>query len=417
MTTRRGHLRLTACGLAVAVLATACTEDDPVVQTPQVPMSPTSVPAPVDDATMPEPTASNEIVMWGTGGLPDDVPVRARALPAVTGVRTLHSDTIGMVAVQRGSYGIPSPHERQPDGFQIPVSVTAIDPVEWTGLYAALAPGEAIVTRDFWDTHLDAGDEERPAIDARDATISLVGLPDLAVAEPDDAWDAVGRAEVVIHVDDAAAVGIDRGPTIIIDHDTSPGEERAALVEQLLALSDGHPSRVVDSDDPALRDAAPLVLSLAEVKARFGTFAYRLRDGTRDIVIEDAWVEEHIVIERVPILGRVRCHRDIFPDLRAALGAIEAAGLASTIRPEQYAGCYHPRRISATGASLSRHSWGIAIDVNVDLALPGGGTPLPDEVIAAFGQHGFRWGGDFIVPDNHHFEWVGGEVERQPPSP
>lgn len=27
--------------------------------------------------------------------------------------------------------------------------------------------------------------------------------------------------------------------------------------------------------------------------------------------------------------------------------------------------------------------------------------------LAAFEEHGFRWGGDFLTPDNHHLEWVG----------
>lgn len=28
-------------------------------------------------------------------------------------------------------------------------------------------------------------------------------------------------------------------------------------------------------------------------------------------------------------------------------------------------------------------------------------------MIEIFGRHGFRWGGDFTTPDNHHWEWVG----------
>ncbi|MGI8575156.1 MAG: M15 family metallopeptidase [Egibacteraceae bacterium] len=109
----------------------------------------------------------------------------------------------------------------------------------------------------------------------------------------------------------------------------------------------------------------------------------------------------------MPLLGTVRCHRDILPDMRAALRQVAEAGLSDEIDPGRYAGCFYPRRISTAAAQLSRHSWGIALDINVDLSLEAGGERPHPEIIAAFARHGFRWGGDFIVPDNHHFEWIG----------
>ena len=71
------------------------------------------------------------------------------------------------------------------------------------------------------------------------------------------------------------------------------------------------------------------------------------------------------------------------------------------------AGCFHPRRIAYGRENLSRHAWGIAIDLNVDFSQPGAGPVPPQEFIEIWGRHGFRWGGDFTTPDNHHFEWVG----------
>lgn len=56
------------------------------------------------------------------------------------------------------------------------------------------------------------------------------------------------------------------------------------------------------------------------------------------------------------------------------------AGLSASIDPAAYAGCFVPRRISEDRARLSRHSWGIAFDINVDLSLPGLGPPPPPEV-------------------------------------
>ena len=61
---------------------------------------------------------------------------------------------------------------------------------------------------------------------------------------------------------------------------------------------------------------------------------------------------------------------------------------------------------------LDRRLDAAGIDINVDFSQPGLG-PIPSEgVIAAFERHGFRWGGDYPIPDNHHFELVGGTAAQ-----
>ena len=116
----------------------------------------------------------------------------------------------------------------------------------------------------------------------------------------------------------------------------------------------------------------------------------------------------------VPVLGTVRCHRDIVAPLRAAIDDVVAAGRRSELDPSRYGGCFSPRRISQGSSALSHHAWGIAIDVNVDLSLPGLGPPPSPATIESFERQGFRWGGDFLVPDNHHFEWVGASATQRP---
>lgn len=162
----------------------------------------------------------------------------------------------------------------------------------------------------------------------------------------------------------------------------------------------------LDAEDDGRR-RGPLVLSLPEVKRRFGEFAFRPRSGTREVDLEPGFRDEHIVTVEVPLLGNVTCHEAIVDDLRAALRTVVDAGLVSEIDPSRYGGCFYPRRISVADDGLSRHSWGIAIDINVDLSHPDLGPPPHPDVVAAFEAHGFRWGGDFLHPDNHHFEWVG----------
>ena len=94
-----------------------------------------------------------------------------------------------------------------------------------------------------------------------------------------------------------------------------------------------------------------------------GTFRYRVLGGGR-IAPDPAWVAANIRTEVVPILGSVTCHKDLFPQLRAALLEVQQRGLADAIDPGEYAGCYYPRFIADT-TTLSNHSFGLALDLNI----------------------------------------------------
>ena len=139
-----------------------------------------------------------------------------------------------------------------------------------------------------------------------------------------------------------------------------------------------------------------------------GTFRYRVIGGGR-IAPESSWVAANIRTEVVPILGSVTCHRDLFPQLRAALLEVQSRGLGAAIHPDEYAGCYYPRFIADT-TSLSNHSFGLALDLNV----PGNGRgtvgDIDRDVVAVFKKWGFAWGGDWRYTDPMHFELS--EVKR-----
>ena len=70
-------------------------------------------------------------------------------------------------------------------------------------------------------------------------------------------------------------------------------------------------------------------------------------------------------------------------------------------------GCYNWRTQRMAAHKRSRHSWGIAIDINV-ADNPFMGTPqMPPAIVLAFKSAGFAWGGDFIHrPDGMHFEFA-----------
>ena len=143
------------------------------------------------------------------------------------------------------------------------------------------------------------------------------------------------------------------------------------------------------------------VLPNALVKEMFGDFQLKEKDGTW-IITEPKWREENIQTIRMPIIGRTTCHRLMWEPLRGALNQIDEEGLADTLFTEEFrtsGGCYAPRRISRfdAGGSISRHAWGIAIDINTK----SGYVP---RVVEIFNSWGFAWGGTWTSPDEMHFE-------------
>ncbi|WP_210651054.1 M15 family metallopeptidase [Nocardioides sp. SYSU D00065] len=133
-----------------------------------------------------------------------------------------------------------------------------------------------------------------------------------------------------------------------------------------------------------------------------GTYHYRVLGGGR-IAPDPAWVAANIRTGVVPILGSVTCHKDLFPQLRAALLEVQQRGLADEIHPDEYAGCYYPRFIADT-TTLSNHSFGLALDLNVPGNLRGTAGAIDRDVVEIFKTWGFAWGGDWSWTDPMHFE-------------
>jgi len=143
------------------------------------------------------------------------------------------------------------------------------------------------------------------------------------------------------------------------------------------------------------------VLPTALVKEMFGDFQIKERDGVW-ITTEPEWREENIQNKRMPILGITRCHRLMWEPLEGALNQILEEGLEKYLIIEEWkssGGCYAPRRINRfeAGGSISRHAWGIAIDINTK-------SGYPPRVVEIFNDWGFAWGGTWTSPDEMHFE-------------
>jgi hypothetical protein len=142
------------------------------------------------------------------------------------------------------------------------------------------------------------------------------------------------------------------------------------------------------------------------IKARFGEFSARGAGGTA-LELDPVWVQANIVEADLPLLGRTTCHREFVEMLEGALRELTENGLATLVDPSQFAGCYSPRRIGP-GLGISRHAWGVAVDVNAASNPLGAPGTQDDRLVTIMRRWGMAWGGEWLRPDPMHFEYLGG---------
>jgi D-alanyl-D-alanine carboxypeptidase len=215
--------------------------------------------------------------------------------------------------------------------------------------------------------------------------------------------EAVGWAEVLLNREVGHRLGITHERYLLAQ--PSRDLRRPAWKRMVAPFAGNDPLRVdVPGGTPFVRVASgvnPPIL----VKEVFGEFAATpTSDDPAYLTIQPSWVERNIVTTEVPLLGTVTCHRKLIPMVRGALEEILASGLTSEI--DVYSGCWAARTISRSPtAPPSTHAYGAAIDINAPTN-PYGATPTMNrEVVRIFESWGFNWGGDFLIPDGHHFEY------------
>lgn len=161
-----------------------------------------------------------------------------------------------------------------------------------------------------------------------------------------------------------------------------------------------------------------MTLSFTQVQSLFGRFSFR--ETARGLVApEPAWLAGNIVSVKTPFplpvksgqVKKIRCHRLAAPHILSALGELNLKGLRGLIR--SFDGCYVPRHICWNSRRpLSRHAWGIALDLNA-AEFPFGSRRKQDaRLVEIFARHGFlcgqRDGGLWkMTLDAMHFEMVG----------
>ncbi len=332
-----------------------------------------------------------QFVIWAPGGVPARLEPILESVPSVEDVTAVVG---GLRWVERLQAGGGPPEKPRAGGYRIPIEVAFVD---GAALARFVAPDDAAAVRSL------RGHRGVWARTARDLRGWRMGI---FFDHEGNRWRTVGD------ISDGSAMGFEAvfaGPAprgwgdryLLVDGGTERRLERAAR-----RVFRDRPFAVEPDDAvPFLRYAHSVVPQLL-YKEAFGEFAARAgRGGT--VAIDPAWRKRNIIEREVPLLGTVTCHRKLVPQLRRALGAIARAGLGGHIDTGDFGGCYGPRFIGRDpGGRLSTHAWGAAVDLNVTTNALGAEPTIDEAIVNIMVQHGFDWGGTWLIPDGMHFEWA-----------
>jgi len=387
------------CLLAVLLLGlaglTGCVGDEAAGGPPTASGSPaTSAPSTSTASTAPtgspdpEPTGvgprkgalrAADLLVFSQDTLTPRMVARIEALP---GVRSVERLSMAQVSIENRA-----------------LNLVAVDPAT----YRNYTPAESAELQELWDRVADgeialAGKWRKRVPDA-DGYLRL-GSGKEAPSVPIAGYrEQIPRVDAVVDTAVGQKLGMRPGNALLVA--TYPRRAPQSVQQPIEQIAGRKASvQILGPDlDINVQQTAYLVGSVADA---VGIFNYTVLGGGR-IAPDPAWVASHITTERVPILGAVTCNRLLFPQLRAALQEVVDTGLASAIHPDEYRGCYYPRFIAGT-TTLSNHSFGLALDLNVPGNQRGTAGEIDRGVVAIFERWGFTWGGRWSYTDPMHFE-------------
>ena len=350
------------------------------------------------------PSAPETFLAWVPRGLPDGFAARVHRLPMIGRMTVVAEDNVWL-ARSWSAAGELVDHPARP--YAIPLDAAGVDPRSFApflppadrSTLGAIENGEGILGSTSASVRglgpgamLDFGEGHRVRIAAV--------LPD----------ELVGAAELLVSEETGRRIGIVRDRYLLLqpaDGHRLTSRALRRLIQPLLPRDLGVFGRVqvrAPGETPYFR-AGDAVLPPVLLKALFGEFGARTLKGQPGYIeVDPEWRRTHLVTTRIPLLGRVTCHRGIVPQLRAAMQELRSAGLGHLI--ETFNGCFVPRFISRDPtAMLSHHTWGIAFDMNLAGNYYGAAPHQDPRLIETLERWGFLWGGLFVVPDGNHFEY------------
>ena len=356
--------------VCVAALLGGCTPSD-VLEPPQQPKPP--VP----------------LAIWSSRDLPAGLDAR---LAGVKGVKWVARVSVGMVNLV-GVTGATKRLPRRRGGGILPMAIAAMDPPPGDPVTPALTVGSAVLSQTAATLRgLVTGDSL--TIEAGRTRRSFR----IGAVVPDD--DAHGR-ELIIPLRSASGLGLTatRGLIASLEGDHAP-----AALREVDALTTGVRVRVRTGEDPEEDPTEGPILAFADVKRIFGEFTYTPRSSGLFVTIDKSWEDANIVKVRVPLLGLIACNKRLIPQLTGAMRELIRTGLSGLVKT--YNGCFSPRMQVGNSYALSRHAFGIAVDLNAGRNRYGDPPRQDPRLVQLMERWGFSWGGGWLVPDGMHFEFV-----------
>jgi hypothetical protein len=337
------------------------------------------------------------VLVWSPGEVGAGLTDAVERLPGVAEVARVRS---GVVWLDRWTDSEGRVH-RPPSGLRVPIEVAGIEPDHYERL---VPPGDMDVLAELRDGRVVLGDGGAALRGiAGEGSLDIAGHRLAVAGIVDDAL--IGAHEAVVSSDVAQQLSIERVRYLLVAIDD--GADIDTVIRGVRASVTGDDLIRIRTlgESPYLRHG-DAVLPQVRMKQLFGEFAAaETSDG--NLRVDPSWTERNIVTATVPVLGSVRCHRLVMPQLRAATDDLEREGLAALIRPDDFGGCFFPRYLSQDpDAGISHHSWGVAFDVNVGSNAFGKPPQLDPRIVEVIERHGFTWGGRWLVPDGMHFEYV-----------
>jgi hypothetical protein len=344
---------------------------------------------------------------WISGGFEPSFRKASASLEGFRDTVVVAGDTLWLTASRDADGRVI---DRPDPPYRIPIDAFAVDAGGYAPFVATAARDTLVAALRDGDAVLGASSAALRRIDVG-GTLSFGG-DEIRVGAivPDD---AVGWSEMLVSRSVGSGLGISHDRYLLATTANTSLTEDAFRERVAELLSDGTPIRVdAPGSTPYVRVASG-VRPAVVMKQVFGEFSATVRSDGVYLDLDPAWVDRNIVTRSVPLLGSVTCHRKLFPPMIAALEDLEAQGLGYLV--EVYSGCWVARTVARSPtAPPSYHSYGAAIDINAP-SNPYGEPPNQDpRLVEAFEAQGFNWGGDFLIPDGHHFEYWGEPGDQAP---
>ena len=386
----------TGVSLAVAALLGLTIGAGAMLETQRVPVPPARVDEPTTPRLAEAASAPSErvLLVWAPRQLPAGLAARLRSVSGISSVTTVQGNLVGLA---KSTTAERRPVDRPRRGTVIPLDAIAFDPATYPSFlpvstraaFRHLGPREALLgTTSARLRRLGPGG--RLLIGSRWLTVAGV---------VDDAL--VGGAELALTTAAGSAAGIRTDRYLLVTYRTERAKIEMAIRARLPA---GLAPRFRGPGETPFFRNGDAVLPQAMVKERFGEFAYQPGPG-RAFTEDPVWEAANIVTVRMPILGPVRCHRALMRALGGALNELQQRNLRGLVDPSGFGGCWNPRLIRV-GAGISRHAWGAAVDLNTRGNPTGLESAQDPRLVEVMRRWGFTWGGNWLIPDPSHFEYL-----------